>query len=148
MKVNGKVAVVTGGASGIGLALCTRFAKEGAQVVLSDLDQEAGNRHAEPIGALPVAADVGREEDIKNLVAATMEHFGRLDLFVSNAGAKGDALAFNQWRVTSEHRPLGEIMDVRRVYTASAKIRRELNHQPQREPTSADEVLMLPKVKG
>jgi NAD(P)-dependent dehydrogenase (short-subunit alcohol dehydrogenase family) len=86
MDVNGKVAVVTGGASGIGLALCTRFAKEGAQVVLSDLDQEACNRHAAPIGALPVAADVGREEDIKNLVAATVERFGRIDLFVSNAG--------------------------------------------------------------
>jgi NAD(P)-dependent dehydrogenase (short-subunit alcohol dehydrogenase family) len=86
MDVNGKVAVVTGGASGIGLALCTRFAKEGAQVVLSDLDQEACNRHAAPIGALPVAADVGREEDIKNLVAATLERFGRIDLFVSNAG--------------------------------------------------------------
>ena len=86
MDVNGKVAVVTGGASGIGLALCTRFAKEGAQVVLSDLDQESCNRHAAPIGALPVAADVGREEDIKNLVAATIEHFGRIDLFVSNAG--------------------------------------------------------------
>jgi len=54
---------------------------------------------------------------------------------------KGDALAFNQWRVTADHRPLGEIMDVRRVYTASAEARRALNHQPQREPTSADEVL-------
>src|SRR5512133_667804 len=72
MDVNGKVAVVTGGASGIGLALCTRFAKEGARVVLSDLDQEACNRHAAPIGALPVAADVGREDDIRNLVAATI----------------------------------------------------------------------------
>jgi NAD(P)-dependent dehydrogenase (short-subunit alcohol dehydrogenase family) len=86
MNVNDKVAVVTGGASGIGLALCTRFAKEGAHVVLSDLDQEACNRHAAPIGAFPVTADVGREEDIKNLVAATIEHFGRIDLFVSNAG--------------------------------------------------------------
>ena len=57
----------------------------------------------------------------------------------------GDALAFNQWRVTSDHRPMGEIMDVRRVYTASAKVRRTLNHQPQREPASADEVLLRPK---
>ena len=86
MDVNGKVAVVTGGASGIGLALCTRFAKEGAQVVLSDLDQDACNRHAAPIAALPIAADVGREEDIQNLVTATIDHFGRIDLFVSNAG--------------------------------------------------------------
>jgi NAD(P)-dependent dehydrogenase (short-subunit alcohol dehydrogenase family) len=90
MDVNGKVAVVTGGASGIGLALCTRFAKEGARVVLSDLDQEACYRHAAPIGALPVAADVGREEDIQNLVAATIERFGRIDLFVSNAGIAVD----------------------------------------------------------
>lgn len=56
----------------------------------------------------------------------------------------GEALAFNQWRVTAEHRPLGEIMDVRRIYTASAKIRR---NQPQREPASVDEVMALPKVE-
>ena len=86
MDVKDKVAVVTGGASGIGLALCTRFAKEGAHVVLSDLRQEACDRQAAPIGALPVAADVGREQDIANLVATTVDHFGRIDLFVSNAG--------------------------------------------------------------
>jgi NAD(P)-dependent dehydrogenase (short-subunit alcohol dehydrogenase family) len=86
MNVKDKVAVVTGGASGIGLALCTRFAHEGAHVVLSDLDQEACDRHAAPIGAFPVAADVGREEDVETLVAATIERFGRIDLFVSNAG--------------------------------------------------------------
>jgi NAD(P)-dependent dehydrogenase (short-subunit alcohol dehydrogenase family) len=86
MRVKDKVAVVTGGASGIGLALCTRFAQQGAHVVLADLDQEACDRHAAPIGAFPVAADVGREGDIEHLVAATIEHFGRIDLFVSNAG--------------------------------------------------------------
>ena len=86
MQVKDKVAVVTGGAQGIGLALCTRFAKEGAHVVLSDLSQEACEREAAPIGALPVAADVGSEEDIANLVLATINHFGRIDLFVSNAG--------------------------------------------------------------
>jgi NAD(P)-dependent dehydrogenase (short-subunit alcohol dehydrogenase family) len=90
MQVKDKVAVVTGGASGIGLGLCTRFAHEGAQVVLSDLDQEACNRHAKPIGALPVVADVGREEDVKNLVDATLDRFGRIDLFVSNAGIAVD----------------------------------------------------------
>ena len=52
----------------------------------SDLKQEACEREAAPIGALPVAADVGREEDIEHLVATTVEHFGRIDLFVSNAG--------------------------------------------------------------
>jgi NAD(P)-dependent dehydrogenase (short-subunit alcohol dehydrogenase family) len=86
MNVKEKVCVVTGGASGIGLGLCTRFAHEGAHVVLSDLKQEACEREAAPIGAFPVAADVGREEDIANLVTRTIERFGRIDLFVSNAG--------------------------------------------------------------
>src|SRR6185436_7518788 len=90
MDVRDKVCVVTGGASGIGLALCTRFAGEGAHVVLSDLNKAACEQHAAAIGALPVAADVGREEDVKNLVAATVEHFGRIDLFVSNAGIAVD----------------------------------------------------------
>ena len=90
MDVKDKVAVVTGGASGIGLALCQRFAAEGAHVVLSDLDQQACERHAGPIDAYPVAADVGREEDIERLVNATVEKFGRIDLFVSNAGIATD----------------------------------------------------------
>ncbi|WP_433167128.1 alpha/beta fold hydrolase [Kribbella sp. CA-247076] len=59
---------------------------------------------------------------------------------VSRNVEAGDALAFNQWRVTDQHRPLGEIMNVRRIYTASAKVRRTLNHQPQLEPTSVREV--------
>ena len=74
-------------------------------------------------GALP-RQDISRPEDVE----------------------RGDALAFNQWRVTADHRPMGEIMDVRRVYTTSAWVRRTLINQPQREPTSADEVLPLPKV--
>jgi NAD(P)-dependent dehydrogenase (short-subunit alcohol dehydrogenase family) len=86
VDVKDKVAVVTGGAQGIGLALCTRFAREGAHVVLSDLRQDACERQAAPIGALPVAADVGREEEIESLVSTTIDRFGRIDLFVSNAG--------------------------------------------------------------
>jgi NAD(P)-dependent dehydrogenase (short-subunit alcohol dehydrogenase family) len=86
MNVKDNVCVVTGGASGIGLALCTRFARERAHVVLSDLRQEACERESAPIGAFPVAADVGREEDVEHLVAATIARFGRIDLFVSNAG--------------------------------------------------------------
>jgi len=90
MDVKDKVVVVTGGAQGIGLGLCTRFAHEGAHVVLSDLSQEKCERAAAPIGAFAVAADVGREEDVARLVAATVERFGRIDLFVSNAGIAVD----------------------------------------------------------
>ncbi len=86
MNVNGKVVAVTGGASGIGLALCTRFAEEGAKVVLSDLDSQECARHAASIEALPVVADVAREEDVARLVSATVKEHGRIDMFVSNAG--------------------------------------------------------------
>jgi hypothetical protein len=58
---------------------------------------------------------------------------------------KADALAFNQWRVTAEHRPLGEIMQVRKIYSTSARVRRVLNHQPESEPTSPCEVLPDPE---
>jgi NAD(P)-dependent dehydrogenase (short-subunit alcohol dehydrogenase family) len=101
MDIKDKVAVVTGGAQGIGLALCTRLAREGAHVVLSDLRQEACERAAGPIGAFPVAADVGREEDVANPMAATVERCGRIDLFVSNAGIAIDGgieIPTEKWR--------------------------------------------------
>jgi NAD(P)-dependent dehydrogenase (short-subunit alcohol dehydrogenase family) len=86
VKINGSVIVVTGGAGGIGLALSTRFVREGAQVVLSDLHPEATEAHAAAIGAYGVPADVGKEEDVANLVRAATERFGRIDMFCSNAG--------------------------------------------------------------
>ena len=66
---------------------------------------------------------------------------GRVHIPRQDAFDEGDALAFNQWRVTAEHMPLGEIMRVRRIYSTSARVRRTLNCQVQAEPTSADEVL-------
>jgi NAD(P)-dependent dehydrogenase (short-subunit alcohol dehydrogenase family) len=80
-----KVIVVTGGASGIGLALCKRFAKEGAKVILSDISNNAGDK-ANEIGAIAIPANVGKEADIKNLVEKTIQMYGQIDLFVSNAG--------------------------------------------------------------
>ena len=98
--------------------------------------------------AMPVNdATVEWPEKLSPFVTVGRVHLPRQDISGPENPEKGDALAFNQWRVTSDHRPLGEIMDVRRIYTASAKVRRTLNNQPQREPTSADEVLPLPKVR-
>ena len=101
MNVRDKVCVVTGGASGIGLELCTRFIEEGAYVVLSDVNEEACHRHATRLGALPVVADVSREQDVGDLVAATIERFERIDLFVSNAGISIDGglgTTIDQWQ--------------------------------------------------
>jgi hypothetical protein len=94
------------------------------------------------LDAMPVnEATVEWPEKLSPFVTVGRVHLPRQDISGPENFEKGDALAFNQWRVTSDHRPLGEIMDVRRIYSASAKVRRTLNHQRQTEPTSAEEVL-------
>ncbi|MFD5795421.1 catalase family protein [Streptomyces diastatochromogenes] len=94
------------------------------------------------INAMPVNdLTVEWPEKLSPFVTVGRVHLPRQDISGPENFEKGDALAFNQWRVTSDHRPLGEIMKVRRIYSASAKVRRTLNHQPQSEPTSADSVL-------
>jgi hypothetical protein len=80
-------------------------------------------------------------ETLSPFVTVGRVHVPRQDISGPDNFEKGDALAFNQWRVTADHRPLGEIMNVRRIYAASAKVRRTLNHQTQAEPTSPEEVL-------
>ena len=87
MEIRDKVVVVTGGANGIGRALCRRFAAEGARgVVVADLDGESATGVAEEIGGLAVTTDVSREADIVELVARATERYGPIDLFCSNAG--------------------------------------------------------------
>jgi len=86
MKLNGKHVVVTGGARGIGKALCERFAAEGAKVVVADMLEEQAQTTASAINGFAVACDVSKESDIKNLVSVAQEHFGPIDLFCSNAG--------------------------------------------------------------
>lgn len=87
MRVKDKVVVVTGGASGIGEALCRRFATEGAKAVtVADIDLEGAKAVADDIGGLAVQCDVTREDDIIAVVRHTEEKSGPIDLFCSNAG--------------------------------------------------------------
>lgn len=87
MKLKEKVAVVTGGANGIGRALCRRFATEGARgVVVADMDAAGAAKLAEEIGGIGVATDVSVEADIVNLVTRAIAAYGAIDLFCSNAG--------------------------------------------------------------
>jgi NAD(P)-dependent dehydrogenase (short-subunit alcohol dehydrogenase family) len=87
MKLEDNVAVVTGGASGIGAALCRRFAEEGARaVVVVDCNEEGAKAVAEQIGGVAMTADVTVEADVINVVNETESRFGRIDLFCSNAG--------------------------------------------------------------
>jgi NAD(P)-dependent dehydrogenase (short-subunit alcohol dehydrogenase family) len=89
MELNGRHVVVTGAASGIGRALARRFAAEGARVVVSDLDGDGAAATASEINALAVRSDVGREQDIRDLVARAEAENGPIDLFFSNAGVPG-----------------------------------------------------------
>ncbi|PZS24727.1 MAG: dehydrogenase [Pseudonocardiales bacterium] len=87
MDVRGKVVVVTGGGSGIGAALCRRFAADGAaSVVVADLHADAAAMIADEIGGVAEALDVCDADAVTSLVERTLERFGRIDLFCSNAG--------------------------------------------------------------
>jgi 3-oxoacyl-[acyl-carrier protein] reductase len=91
MKLKNKVAVVTGGASGIGRAIALRFAKEGASITVADINLEAANKVADEIRALNVRAmaiktDVKSTEDANRMVKATLDEFGKIDILVNNAG--------------------------------------------------------------
>jgi len=87
MQVKDKVIAVTGGASGIGWALCDRFAREGAKgVSVIDIDYEGARTVAEEIGGLAIKCDVRQEKDIIEAIRLTEEKFGPIDMFCSNAG--------------------------------------------------------------
>jgi 3-oxoacyl-[acyl-carrier protein] reductase len=88
MRLDGKVAIVTGAASGFGEGIARRFAEEGARVVVADINGEGAERVAREIGASAVAhrADVTRRQDAQGMVNAALSHFGGLDIVVNNAG--------------------------------------------------------------
>lgn len=86
MELNSRVAVITGGAQGIGLALARRFAAEGARVVVADLDADRAAAAAAEIDGMGLRCDVTSQAQIQALVDATIKQFGRVDLFCSNAG--------------------------------------------------------------
>jgi NAD(P)-dependent dehydrogenase (short-subunit alcohol dehydrogenase family) len=91
---DGKVAIVTGGSSGIGRSTAQLYARGGARVVLSDIDEDGGHETVRLLRdeggqAEFVRADVGKPEDCEKLVAATVEHYSRLDIACNNAGISG-----------------------------------------------------------
>ncbi len=90
-RLDGKVAVVTGGASGIGAATCRRFVAEGARVVVADLNDDAGESFVRELGAAAAFrhTDVGSLADVEAAVALAVERFGGLDVMHNNAAWSG-----------------------------------------------------------
>ena len=91
MRLEGKVAAITGAASGFGEAAARRFVEEGAKVVLGDIQDDAGQEVAKSLSnsAVFVHCNVTSEDDIANLVNTAVTHFGKLDIMYNNAGIVG-----------------------------------------------------------
>jgi 3-oxoacyl-[acyl-carrier protein] reductase len=85
MRLEGKVAIITGAAQGIGEAYARRFAEEGAQVVVADVNADKGGAVARAIGGVFERVDVSSEEDTKRLVGAVVDRLGRIDVLLNNA---------------------------------------------------------------
>ena len=86
MRLEGKAALVTGAGSGIGRAIAREFAREGAKLLLAEIDEDSGRAIAGEIEARFLRCDTSREDDVRSAVQAAVEAFGRLDIMVNNAG--------------------------------------------------------------
>jgi meso-butanediol dehydrogenase/(S,S)-butanediol dehydrogenase/diacetyl reductase len=102
MQLDGKTAIVTGGASGIGKAIATAYVKEGADVVIASRTESAGTEVADEIGCTYVQTDVREYDQVEELVETTVDEFGKLDVMVNNAGIASEApveeMDLDEWR--------------------------------------------------
>ncbi len=93
-RLKDKVTIITGGGRGIGRATAEKFLQEGARVVIADFDQEIGRKTADELQSLGKvifqATDISKEDQVRTLVARTVEEFGRIDILVNNAGILQD----------------------------------------------------------
>jgi NAD(P)-dependent dehydrogenase (short-subunit alcohol dehydrogenase family) len=104
-KLDGKVAVITGGASGIGAAAVRLFVEEGCRVLIVDVQDDKGARLADELGKSSAYfhADVSRESDVSGAIAHALSRFGRLDCLYNNAGLGGvsGSIAEIRWTATT-----------------------------------------------
>lgn len=102
MKIKGAVAVVTGGASGIGFGIAEALVREGAQVVIADIEEAALRAAAEQLGATPFRLDVTQADSVQALADFVIGIFGRVDIVVNNAGVgpvgRIDELTLEDWK--------------------------------------------------
>ena len=108
MKLDGKVALITGAASGIGHAIARRYVEAGGKVVIADLNVDGAGKAANELGdtktAIGVAMDVSKEDQVNAGVERAVNAFGRIDILVSNAGSRSctrPRFPFADWREVS-----------------------------------------------
>jgi NAD(P)-dependent dehydrogenase (short-subunit alcohol dehydrogenase family) len=113
MAMNGKVALVTGGGSGLGEACVHALAARGATVVVTDISKDAAERVAGDVGngAAAVTADVGDEAEVRSMVERIVGDHGRLDVAVNNAGIGGDQVPTGEYPVESWRKVLSVNLD-------------------------------------
>lgn len=128
MRLKDKVAIVTGGAQGIGRAIAATFAQEGAAVVITDVNKEGAEALAQEITsqggrALAVEADVRSEDDAQKVVDATLKNFQHIDILVNNAGIVRDYLV-----VSMKPKDWQDVIDINLggVYNFSKKVIRPM----------------------
>jgi len=86
MRLENKVAIVTGGGSGFGAGIVKKFSEEGAKVVVADINVAAAEEIANSFKSFPIEVDVSKSESFKNMINKTLGHFERIDIIVNNAG--------------------------------------------------------------
>ena len=86
MRLENKVAIVTGGGSGFGAGIVKKFSEEGAKVVVADINIAAAEEIADSFKSFPIEVDVSKSESFKNMINKTLGHFERIDIIVNNAG--------------------------------------------------------------
>jgi NAD(P)-dependent dehydrogenase (short-subunit alcohol dehydrogenase family) len=123
--LEGKATIVTGGASGIGLATAERLVAEGARVALVDIDGEAAERAAAELGgeSIGLRADVSSEEEVEGAFATVRERFGTIDALHNNAGIEGDSAPLLESSVDQLDRLLA--VNVRGVYLVLREMLRD-----------------------
>ncbi|WP_208592033.1 SDR family NAD(P)-dependent oxidoreductase [Gracilibacillus suaedae] len=107
-----KVAIITGGGSGLGQSTAYRLAQEGVNITIADVDEQGGNETVEKlkeigVDAIFVKADVAKAEDVKRYVDQTVEHFGTIDYFFNNAGISGSGEYFLNTEVSEIEQIVG-----------------------------------------